>query len=362
MTQLSVVVPTHNRRDRVLALLASLARQTAPAESFEVVLVVDGSDDGTEHAVLETTWPFRLVVEQGEQSGVECARNRGVDRASGVACLFLDDDIVADENLVAEHLGVQRGGSNVVSIGRLAKLRPSRAPRWARYSALEREEHYRQLKGGRPPAFLDCYGGNLCVPRSLFHAAGGFTTDINVPGMRFGFRYNDIELGYRLQISGARFVYLDGAFAFEDDRETLRDHVGDAEKRGASGVELYRRHPDLLPHLTLGRWLELEGKWRSLRSLLFAFHVPPLLVGAAGALVPTRRWAREWYRLLFNYCYWRGACRSLGGAAGAARVIRALQGGERPALPPAPGLPPANLSPASGSAAELDARSNPAAP
>ena len=324
---LSIVVPTHNRRDRLLVLLESLARQTESYDAFEVIVVIDGSTDGTEDALRQGRWPFRLVAEPAARGGVETARNRGVARASGKACLFLDDDIVADERLVANHLQVQRDKLGVVTIGRLAKLLKPAAPRWARYGALERHEHYDRLAAGRSPTFLDCYGGNLCVPRELFLQVGGFATDIRVDGMRFGLRYNDIELGFRLQKHGARFIYLDDACAVEDDQETLQDYVSDAEKRGASGLGLYDRHPALLPHLALGRWSELDGKWGTIRSGLFAFHVPPLLVGSMGRFVPTHKWARSWYQLLFNYCYWRGVERALSQRGDRNQVLRALRSG-----------------------------------
>jgi glycosyltransferase involved in cell wall biosynthesis len=271
--------------------------------------------------------PFQLIVASVEQGGVEAARNLGVARASGRVCLFLDDDIVTDEHLVSAHLDVQRREGTVVTIGRLAKLLRPRARRWARYGALERREHYEQLAAGRPPNFLDCYGGNLCIPRELYLEVGGFATDIHVDGIRFGFRYNDIELGFRLQNHGARFIYVDEAFAVEDDRETLRDYVNDAEKRGASGLALYERHPELLPHLALGRWSELDGKWGALRSGLFALRAPPLLVGSIGSLVPTREWARSWYRLFFNYCYWRGVSRGLRRSSDRDHVLRILKAG-----------------------------------
>ena len=42
----SVVIPTHQRKDSLLRALASLATQTIPHEQYEVIVVVDGSDDG----------------------------------------------------------------------------------------------------------------------------------------------------------------------------------------------------------------------------------------------------------------------------------------------------------------------------
>jgi glycosyltransferase involved in cell wall biosynthesis len=84
----SVVIPTFKRRELVLQALASVARQTFPA--YEVIVVVDGSDDGTADAV-RAAYPATMVIEQ-QNGGLAVARNTGLSRATGEWVCFLDDD------------------------------------------------------------------------------------------------------------------------------------------------------------------------------------------------------------------------------------------------------------------------------
>ena len=56
----SVVIPTYQGRDALLRSLDSLGRQTLSADEFEVVVVVDGSRDGTREALEAVETPFAL--------------------------------------------------------------------------------------------------------------------------------------------------------------------------------------------------------------------------------------------------------------------------------------------------------------
>ena len=88
--------------------MEALATQSAPPSDFEVVVVDDGSTDDTADLLTGFRSPYRLRVERQANAGQAAALNRGIEVAVGRYCLFLDDDIVADEGLVAEHLRAQR--------------------------------------------------------------------------------------------------------------------------------------------------------------------------------------------------------------------------------------------------------------
>src|SRR4051812_34406551 len=90
--EISVVIPTHNRRERLRSCLDSLAGQTLEPSRFEVVVAVDGSTDGTAEMLHELETPFALRVVVQPQSGQAAARNTGVAAASAQFVLLLDDD------------------------------------------------------------------------------------------------------------------------------------------------------------------------------------------------------------------------------------------------------------------------------
>jgi glycosyltransferase involved in cell wall biosynthesis len=76
----SVIIPTYNRRDSLRETLASLAHQTFPADRSEVIVVDDGSTDGTAEAVT-AQYPDDTVLMNPENLGFVEENNVGIRRA-----------------------------------------------------------------------------------------------------------------------------------------------------------------------------------------------------------------------------------------------------------------------------------------
>jgi glycosyltransferase involved in cell wall biosynthesis len=300
--ELSVVIPAFYRAVQLHACLEALAQQTQPASDFEVIVVLNGSTDETTQRLEQLANPFELHIVRQENRGRAVARNRGAQLASGKYVLFLDDDIVASPDLVAEHLNVQRQHGGAVVIGPYTQVLTKQAGRFARWRAEQRAEMYRALET-REPTFIECDSGNVSVSRLEFLRAGGFEADL-VPEL-------DIELCYRLQVAGAALVFAPRAAGLGSEPKKTRDLMADAQMRGTLSLELWRRHPPMIRRIDLGRWGEPGRGWASLRLALLAARVPPRLLDLLGNLLPRPSWTRSWYRFLHDYCYWRGVRRAV---------------------------------------------------
>ena len=168
---LSIVIPTHNRAERLRQNLLALTRQTAAPDVYEIVVVADGCTDGTAGMVADVvaTTPVRLVVVTQSPSGAAAARNLGAASASAAVLLFLDDDMEATPDLVSAHIAAHRHRPRTVVIGRFstpadptASLLSKDARRWwaDRAAARSRPDHRF--------TFLDVCTGHLSMPRELF--------------------------------------------------------------------------------------------------------------------------------------------------------------------------------------------------
>jgi glycosyltransferase involved in cell wall biosynthesis len=87
MPKVSVIIPTYNRRDLVREAIASVLTQSF--DDFELIVVDDGSEDGTAEAVHE--FPGVRYVYQPNR-GVSAARNLGVSLSQDELIAFLDSD------------------------------------------------------------------------------------------------------------------------------------------------------------------------------------------------------------------------------------------------------------------------------
>ncbi len=88
MTAVSVVIPTYNRRDLLLEAIRSVLEQTYG--NREVIVVDDGSTDGTEEALRPFAGRIRYLPKQN--GGASSARNLGIREARGELVAFLDSD------------------------------------------------------------------------------------------------------------------------------------------------------------------------------------------------------------------------------------------------------------------------------
>jgi glycosyltransferase involved in cell wall biosynthesis len=297
MIELSIIIPTHNRVERLRRCLNALGHQTQPAADFEVIVVDDGSTDGTAEMLARLETPFVLRIIHQAKSGQCAARNRGVDVAS-CYCLFIDDDVMAGPDLVAEHLKTQRANGGVVAIGQLTAVLPASADWFARCFAKGWHDHYARLnQGARPPQSRDCYSGNLSAPREALLAVGGFAVDLST---NFG-----PELGYRLQQHGLGIVYLPAAQGEHDDYKDCRQLLRYDEQEGRMLPELIRRHPDLLPEL-LGTFWDTSPRAIRLRQFFLTLKIPPHRLAQLRPPSRCTHWTWEWFRFLRAYAFWYG--------------------------------------------------------
>ena len=120
----SVIIRSKDEANRLRLTLASLARQTEPAE---VVVVNDGSSDHTDAVIEEARSHLDLVhVTNASAQGRSRASNIGARRASGEILIFLDGDTLAAPDLVQSHLEVHRAGTGRIVRGSTYHLRCTR--------------------------------------------------------------------------------------------------------------------------------------------------------------------------------------------------------------------------------------------
>lgn len=206
---LSVIIPTFNRKDSLQKTLDGLARQTYPLSQFEVIVVSDGSTDGTE-ALLEqyAGAPYVLRPVYQANGGPARARNNGIKNASGEVVVFLDDDVEPAPNFLAVHAAHHVSEDRAVVI---APMLPDPDLAWCEpaWIAWEHAMLEKQYSAWRTGEWAGCgphhfYSGNASVRREHLIAVGGF--DEQFP------RQEDVELAVRLEKErGVHFIYASDA-------------------------------------------------------------------------------------------------------------------------------------------------------
>lgn len=258
----SVVVPTFNRPEGLRRVLTAFEQQRPHDLPFELVVVDDGSSDGTSE--LLASWRSRrypLRFARQANGGPARARNRALAVASGEIVLFGGDDIEPHPLLVSEHVSEhhRRGDPRVAVLG---------LTRWPEGEELTstmrhidgpgaQQFSYAVFTDGAEYDFRHFYTSNVSVRRDLLRSeAGGFSADF--PAAAF----EDAELAYRLSMRGMRIVYRASALAWHHHHYDARSFFQRQLKCGEMADVFVRTHPQL------AKWIDLRVlMWQRLEVL-----------------------------------------------------------------------------------------------
>jgi GT2 family glycosyltransferase len=213
VARLTVAIPTYNRRDLMDVVLPPLLAQEF-AGDLDVVVIDDGSADGTAHYVREH-WPSVRVVEQ-ENRGISAAMNRCLDegRSSDYVALLNNDVEVAAgwaaSVVAALEADPQAGSATGKMLDFTARDVLDGAGdemRWS--SGCWRRGHGETDHGqyDRLEYVLSPCGGAAVYRRAALDEVGGFDSD-------FVAYYEDVDWGLRAQLLGWRCVYVPDAVCF----------------------------------------------------------------------------------------------------------------------------------------------------
>lgn len=304
----SVVIPTHQRRRALRRALASLARQTLPAVSYEVVVAVDGSTDGTLEMLDEFQAPFELRAVAGPGRSRAAARNAALELVRGDVVVLLDDDMEVVPEFVERHRRHHPSGSRLCVLGAVPVRLNDDSPPAARYVAAKFEQHLANIaRPGHAFAPRDFYSGNASLRTEILAEVGGFD-----PGFdRYG--NEDVELSLRLRDAGVVLRYDAGARADQEYGKDLDGLARDTLEKGRTTVMLARLHPLDFPALRLARPDDSSRSWLAARAvLLWAARrrrgggaAAVLAAGCALERLSLRR-RPLFYRALLDYAFWAG--------------------------------------------------------
>ena len=298
--ELSVVIPSYNRRESLFRTLSALSEQSLEAERFEVIVVLDGSCDGSREALDLLATPFRLRVHSQPRGGPSTARNAGAAMAEGEVLLFLDDDILLEQGALVAHLHEQSTIGGGCVLGDLENR-----PEHGGLPALAARGWPAAALRQRPPRWSDLYAGNVSLPRALFDRVGGFEESLT--------KMEDLELGQRLAEAGAPLAFSVQARGVHYYGKSALDYVRDREDIGVMTVRLFRDHRSLAESITPRRAGRSGWLLPALLRGLAVFPMPARLAGLAGRIPLRTPGARALFEGMGHHAYLRGVRREARG-------------------------------------------------
>jgi glycosyltransferase involved in cell wall biosynthesis len=322
----SIVIPTRNRCAAIQGTLMALAHQTFPRDELEVLVVADGSTDGTVNMVRALRVPYTLRLLEQPARGVSYARNWGAAEARAPLLISFDDDVVAAPGFVAAHLQAQQGPGEHLVIGAYL-LNPPGRPTLFQINARAwwSDRFYAMSRPGHRFSFEDLAAGNFSMSTALYRRMGGFDTIFR------GYSGKDYEFGARALKAGAQFAYAAEAVGDHRDPErSVSRRLRRIRDEGRNEVILGRLHPELRPALNVASIMSptVSARSRLLQRLALRW---PILGDQLAMLLQS--WAEDYERRLLHaywwqiadglrtYWYTRGVSEELGGQAEIATFV-----------------------------------------
>jgi glycosyltransferase involved in cell wall biosynthesis len=237
---LSVIVPTYNRCEFLRNLLRALSRQTYPSDHFEVIVVDDGSTDGTE-AVASEHFPFALRYYRQENRGDAEARNHGARHSHSDLLVFIDDDMVLDEGYLAGLVDTHAGRRHRIVAGVWKPWLPKSTPL---VDALRASETADPTAAATELSFTQVHSNNMALRREEFFEIG-MMQSLAFSGSSI---WCDLDFSYRAFRKGFEFVRSHQAICWHHDQHTRTLHSYSQRWRTAAyrSVALFQKYPELI--------------------------------------------------------------------------------------------------------------------
>lgn len=237
---ISVIVPAFNSEKTIGACIQSILGQKC-GESFELIVVDDGSKDSTSKKAKEFR-KARLVVQKNK--GPASARNLGAAKAKGRIILFVDSDCIAEKDWLKEMTAPFKDW-RVAGVQGTYKSRQKAVV--ARYEQLRIMQRHEKMKEQESVDFIGSF--SAAFRRKEFIKAGGFDEKYKMASGE------DTDLSFRLSEKGHKLVFAPKAVVWHTHPESLWKYLKVKFWRAFWRVPLYSRHKGKIAKDSYTSWV-----------------------------------------------------------------------------------------------------------
>lgn len=235
--RISVVVCTHNGERTLAECLDRLRALSYP--DFEVIVVSDGSTDGTERIV----GARRLALIRTDRQGLAAARNAGMEGATGEIVAYIDDDAYPDPDWLHYLAAAFLDGSHV-AVGGPNVPPPDEGPVAGCVAAAPGGPAHVLIADQDAEHIPGC---NMAFRRPALRAIGGFDPRFHAAG-------DDVDICWRLQDAGFTVGFSAGAVVFHRRRDSVRAYLRQQYAYGEAEALLERKWPNRHNRAGYLRW------------------------------------------------------------------------------------------------------------
>jgi glycosyltransferase involved in cell wall biosynthesis len=234
--EISIIIPVYNRQDSIQRVLLKLRLQKNIGCQYEILIIDDGSIDQTNKAVQEIKKDWinnQIKYYYQTNMGSAAARNIGIRESRGKILLFLDSDIVPEDNLIEEHLIFHQE----YQLYNYAVRGITRYPREIEHTAYPVEVIKRTKEKYKEIGWHEFISNNISIKKTFLLENGLFDESMKV--------FVDNELGFRLCKKGLKLFQNISAIGYHYHPLTITKYLESAESYGKQLAKWENKTPNL---------------------------------------------------------------------------------------------------------------------
>lgn len=258
----SVIVPVLNGMPTVQALLEGLRSQDYPADRWELIVVDNGSTDGTlEVLQQESEINSRMRVLHEQRKGPSAARNAGIEASRGEILAFIDSDCIPGPSWLRELVSAFEDRTVWAAGGLLKSAAPTTLTEAfaARQEILNQEDFFKE-RPYKPPFLLTA---NFAVRRAVFKRVGLFDETLRVG--------EDADFCWRILDAGGKLALVRKALVAHRHRSNLRSFARQMFLYGVGSATTFARHRELIGR---SAWVDVTSYRCWIKALMKALLYP----------------------------------------------------------------------------------------
>ncbi len=256
LATISVIIPTYNGAHRISNTLDAITNQSV--SPHEVIVVIDGSTDGTSQVVeaYQSKLNNLKIIEQSNQ-GRAGVRNTGVRNAIGDLLIFYDDDTRPEPDSILHHKEFHIAHPNSICSGfplEDEKLMKTDIQKYKLWLSKKWTQKYHAGLNQLNEQNLFLTAANMSIPKALFNSLGGFNEKLTDA--------EDYELAVRAYQKGVPIYFDKSNIAWHDDFITCQSYVNRRRQYSTMNINLtasipkkYQRNQITIENLSLFKCL-----------------------------------------------------------------------------------------------------------
>lgn len=229
----SIIIPTYNRLEKISKALASIDKIDFDVDDFEVIVVDDGSTDGTEKYIsnLKNKIKYKITYIYQKNSGPSAARNKGIRIAKGNYVLIIDSDCMVDKNILKQYIKYLPDDSLGGIGGNILPEGEDILSSYLDYTGAWRP-------GNRNGEINYIVTANALFIKKVIEEVGFFDEDFRQPGGE------DPEICERIIKKGYKLKYNPDAIVIHSHRTSIKNIIKTFYIQGKGGRLLAIKHPN----------------------------------------------------------------------------------------------------------------------